>query len=73
MSRRSIPFSAKAISPCKCCGRIVDISAVEPICIMERADGKPPVIIYHCLCRNTRVIPWVAGTRGDKGEDQDNE
>ncbi len=73
MNRRSMPFSATAISPCKCCGRIVDINAVEPICIMERAGGKPPVIIYRCLCHNTRVIPLVTGTWKDKGEGQDSE
>lgn len=59
MDQRKARYSAEARSPCKCCGRIVDMSAVEPIGIMERTDGEPPVILYQCECNNTLAIPWA--------------
>jgi hypothetical protein len=48
----------KAASPCKCCGRTVDIGSVEPEGILEGPDGKPSLILYQCSCENTRAIPW---------------
>jgi len=58
MNRRNARFSVEPTSPCECCGRTADIDAVEPIGILEGADGKSSLILYQCRCENIRAIPW---------------
>jgi hypothetical protein len=59
MDHRNPHFPAEATSPCKCCGRTVEISAVKPIGVLEGPDGKSSLILYQCLCDNIRGIPWA--------------
>jgi hypothetical protein len=71
MNRLGMRNPADVLPPCKCCGRIVDIDVVKLICVLGGAVGNPPVIVFQCLCHNTRVIRWKGSALEEQGNTQD--